>query len=118
MKKAMTYESRLKISIHGDARKNLYTKSGQLLISGYTRIVIGDRGPYVECELSQLNNEVLRESSQKHYYYLELRSVPDDVKVYVQAKCVDYADYVPGLCYVSPFELFDERGVVLIDSLR
>jgi hypothetical protein len=112
-----SYEMRLRIPVSGDAQKCLYTKMGLLLMSGYKRIVIGARGPYVECEISQLNNAVLRESSESHYYYLELRSEPDDVKIYIQAKPVNYADYVPGMCYVSPFELFDENGVILIDPL-
>lgn len=116
-KSQMTYETRLRISTTGDDTTTMFTKSGVKLIEGYTRVVIGARGPYVECELAQLNNEVLHEAAERHYYYIELRSVPDDVKVYVQLKNVDYADYVPGLCYVSPFDLYNESGMPLIDRL-
>lgn len=112
-----TYEERLKISVQGSDDARLFTKSGKLMISGYKRVVIGARGPYVECELVQLNNEILHEAAERHYYYIELRSDPDDVKVYVQLKPVNYADYVPGLCYVSPFELYDDSGMPLIDRI-
>lgn len=113
-----TYEERLRIPISGDQSARLFTKSGKLLVTGFKRVVIGTRGPYVECGLDQLNNEILREVANRHYYYVELRSSePDDVKVYVQLKRVNYADYEPGQCYVSPFELNDESGVALIDPL-
>ncbi len=40
------------------------------------------------------------------------------MKVYAQARKVDYADYRPGQFYISPFELYDVTGRVLIESLR
>lgn len=117
-KSKKTYEERLRIPTSGDQNRRLFTKSGKLLVLGYKRIVIGDRGPYVECALDQLNNEILCEVADRHYYYVELRSSdPDNVKVYVQLKRVNYADYEPGLCYISPFELNDAEGVPLIDRL-
>lgn len=116
------YEQRLRISIVGDPTKKLFTKSGEHLATGYERIVIGGRGPYVEFDLGQLNPESLKEVDIPHFYYRELRSCVDDVKVYVQLQRVDYADYCPGKCYVSPFELYDVVGtsqlVVLIQPLR
>ena len=112
------YSSRLSIPLAGSPDVSFFTKSGSRLATGYERVVIGDRGPYVEFKLEQLNADELCESPVGHYYYAELRSVVDDVKVYVQIYRVSYADYVPGLCYVSPFELYDERGNVLITPVR
>lgn len=112
------YVSRLRIPVTGSSEQGFYTKSGVRLAAGYDRIVIGDRGPYVEFDLSHLIQDVLTETDDRHHYYVELRTIPDRVKVYVQLRGVDYADYVPGKCYVSPFELYDESGNVLIEPLK
>ena len=96
----------------------LYTRSGVQVCTGYTRIVIGGRGPYVEIT----NHEILMGSLMRveafHVYYDEYRTQPDAVKVYYQRKPVDYADYRPGLFYISPFDLYTESGQVLIEPLR
>ena len=113
-----SYEFRLRIPCGDNPRRKFYTKSGTLLATGYVRVVIGDRGPYVEFAMEHLNREVLEESTARHVYYIEFRSIPDNVKVYCQLKVVDYADYVVGMNYVSPFELYDAAGVVLIEKLK
>lgn len=113
------YAARLSIPIRpGDPNKKFFTQSGQHVATGYTRIVVGQRGPYVELKPESLNPLSHDESSQAHYYYIELRTSSDNVKVYVQVNRVDYADYIPGMCYISPFDLYDEDGKVLIESLR
>lgn len=112
------YEQRLSVPLAGLPDVRLFTRSGTHVATGYDRIVVGDRGPYVEFNDEQLVREALRESGASHYYYVELRTVPDDVKVYVQVHRVDYADYVPGKCYVSPFDLYDDAGQALIKPLR
>jgi hypothetical protein len=113
------YASRLRIPLTGDSTTEFFTSSGMKIAHGYKRVVLGGRGPYVEFSLEQLAVGLLREVEEKHHYYVELRSVfPDNVKVYVQVHPVCYADYVPGLCYVSPFELYDFDGVPLITPLR
>ena len=43
-----SYSERLKIPLEGDETLQLYTKSGTKVATGYERIVIGDRGPYIE----------------------------------------------------------------------
>lgn len=112
------YAARLSIPLSGDSTTRFLTRSGELLATGYMRVVIGARGPYVELAAGHLNLVVLREAPDPHRYYVELRSVADDVKVYAQLLPAGYADYVPGMFYVSPFELFDVSGQVLISPLR
>lgn len=112
------YEARLRLPLEGNPSRWFFTRSGQLIAVGYSRVVIGDRGPYVEFEGSQMVLGSLREAPGGHYYYVELRTLVDNVKVYAQAHRVDYADYEPGMFYVSPFELYDGDGNVLIEPLR
>lgn len=111
------YISRLRLSIDGDEVTKLSTRSGAHVATGYTRIVIGDRGPYVEFEDRHLNTSEFCHCSEAHYYYIELRTLIDDVKTYAQLRRVDYADYVPGRYYISPFELYVD-GLALIDTLK
>lgn len=110
-----TYEERLRVPIEGNPRIVLRSCSGVRIATGYTRIVIGERGPYVELGFDNLNCAVLREVDERHHYYVELRTIPDNVKVYAQVHRVDYADYVPGMCYVSPFDLVTVDGAALIE---
>ena len=113
------YASRLSVPLEGDRETEFFTKSGIKLAQGYKRIVVGDRGPYVEFPLEWFDPCVIRATFTQHFYYIELRSSPpDNVKIYVQLERVGYADYVPGMCYVSPFELYDAAGNVLITPLR
>lgn len=88
-----------------------YTKSGLHIATGYDRLVIGKRGPYVEFEkiiienahipkiqLFRLNNPVV--------YYDEYRTNDiSNVKIYLQKKNVRYADYKIGKWYISPYDL-------------
>lgn len=112
------YASRLRVPLAGDASRRFFTRSGVLIAIGYDRVVIGERGPYVEFSSRHVMQERLRETDTDHWYYVELRTEPDDVKVYFQMHLVGYADYVPGKLYVSPFELYDDAGSVLIEPLR
>lgn len=115
---ATNYASRMLVPLHGDATMKLYSVSKELLCTGYKRIVIGQRGPYVEIEFDQLNSEAFYEVPEQHYYYVELRSRVDNVKAYLQLKEVDYADYQVGLAYISPFDLALEDDSRLIIPVR
>jgi protein gp37 len=95
----------------------LYTRKGLLLATGYERIVVGGRGPYVEINESQmvLENIHLRKNV-RHHWYTEFRSnegpiEEENVKVYLQRRTIGYADYKVGLYYVSPADL---RGDVCL----
>lgn len=82
------------------------------IATGYNRVVIGKRGPYVEFELSQLviknmsmpSSEVWRQFSS-NAFYLEYRTHKDYVMVYFQKRPVTYADYKISMFYISPLHL-------------
>lgn len=105
------------------AESPLETTEGTLLCSGYRRIVIGDYGAFVEIDSSQINAEVLRCQPGEEYRYTDERFAKNckylwltakdlsHCKIYHQKKTVDYADYLPEMYYVSPYEVFPaEKG--------
>lgn len=104
------------------------TKSGTLVAIGYERVVIGDRGPYIEFKDSQIAKEnIFVPPNQSwrllpkydHCYYWEYRTNDEAfVKLYFQKKEVDYADYKVGLWYVSPFHLTSDIYQILIEELK
>ena len=112
----MDYRERLLIPEQGDSHTKFYTKSGTPIAEGYERIVIGERGPYVEFTDQQVmgenldvpENQIWRFHNDKCYYH-EFRSKDESfVKVYHQKKIVNYADYKVGLLYISPFDLISD----------
>ena len=48
------YEERLKILLEGDNHTRFETSTGLHVATGYTHIVIGQRGPYVEFNPEQI----------------------------------------------------------------
>ena len=92
------------------------TKGGFLVASGFSRVVPGGRGAYVEFLYQQIKVETLfvpqdqlwrlKGPSSPLAYYIEYRT-SDNVKVYHQKKRVDYADYIPDRYYISPVHLKD-----------
>lgn len=132
---AESYRERLRIPVDPTPEEQhtpLYTSTEMKLCNSYQRIVIGERGPYVEVAKADFNisdspivhvpsSEVWRFQS-KTAYYVEYRTVDlANVKVYCQRKPVDYADYKPGMFYINPFDLFfmvDGVLTPLIDKLR
>ena len=96
----------------------LETSNGTVIANGYNRIVIGDYGAFVEFSRVQVlmrrlkikEGQVYRVEDPRyaeHIKYLWL-TVNDgsDVKVYDQKRSVEYADYKPGMLYVSVYEVF------------
>ena len=93
------------------------TLKGTEFASGFSRIVIGDYGAFLEIAGSQINRDVIHVQPGQEYRLAEPRyaehvkylwmTVPDDsnIKIYWQKKTVEYADYRPGMYYVSPFEI-------------
>ncbi len=115
------YEDLLKIPVEGK-RFGLYTKDSTLIANKYQRVVIGQRGPYVEfskdeIQLNQLyipKNQLYRLSDPK-IYYVEFRSNDtSNVKVYYQMRSVAYADYRIEYFYISPDDLYtmSETGLI------
>lgn len=117
------YKSRLLLPIEGDER-TLYTKDGVPLCNGYSRVVIGGRGPYVEFTKEQIHpaadvympQDQMYRLDNPRVYYLEYRT-ENKTKIYLQKKPVQYADYVVGMLYVSPFDLCYRDGTPLITKL-
>lgn len=104
-------------NVDGDPSRRLLTSRGAVIASGYKRIVIGDYGAFVEITPDQINKNLLRckpgeefrikdpryKDMVKYHWY-----IPADgsrMKIYFQMKPVCYADYVPGMYYISPYEL-------------
>ena len=95
-----------------DYEKDFYLQNGwgTLISTGFTRLVIGDYGPYVEFSKEQANRSALKNkypgkpNRPIKYYWLETK---DNLKtkVYYQLDTVVYADYKPGFLYVSPDDL-------------
>ena len=117
------YKQRLSVPIEQNII-NLSTKSGLTIATGYTRIVIGGRGPYVEFSDAYIINRALFIPDKQQWrlssslsYYIEYRTLLDNVKVYKQLKTVGYADYKIGLYYISPFDLYID-GKVLITKKK
>jgi hypothetical protein len=114
---ATDYHDRLRIPIEGNDHTRFETKTGLHVATGYTRILIGGRGPYIEFLPAQLvweNLHVPDDQSRRkqdpwksRFYYAEWRTKDGSrVKIYEQYRPVDYADYRIGLLYISPFDLF------------
>ena len=86
----------------------IYTKCGTTIATGYTRVVTGERGSYVEFSPEQIiwSSLMIPEDEKGRigsswYYYLEYRTIDFcNVKVYHQKKLVNYADYKIGMLYI------------------
>ena len=99
----------------------LCSASGTILCSSYRRIVTGDYGCFVEITPEQIYPDILHCKPGEEYRYQDERyaknvkylwlTPKDDsgCKVYLQRKRVDYADYFPGMYYVSVYEVFPQN---------
>lgn len=117
------YTKRLIVPIEGRPI-SLYTSTGTLVCTSYTRIVLGGRGPYVEVASNDLVSDniiVIKEqkwrlNNDTCYYEWYTSLDKSDVKIYRQKRTVRYADYKIGYFYISPFDLYLEDGRVLIEK--
>lgn len=109
-----SFKRRLNISdTVGSDTLQFFSKDGNLLSTGYVRVVIGKRGPYVEFNKDQIQWDSFFVPDVEKYrwndnraYYVEHRSkCNSNVKLYLQKRTVAYADYKIGMCYISPFDL-------------
>ena len=101
----------------------LFTKypSYNSIAEQYQRVVIGQRGPYVEFTKNQIIDQLLYIPKNQLYrlsdpkvYYIEFRTIENDVKVYYQMRSVAYADYLINHFYISPLDLYKEDGTKCI----
>ena len=97
-------------------RIGIFTKSRMKIATGFNRIVHGGRGAYIEFDNEQIlrdnlhisQDEKWRLNSLRAYYAKEYRSnCNSDVKIYLQMKTVESADYIIGKWYISPVDLLD-----------
>jgi hypothetical protein len=94
------------IPLDGHSSMHLHSPQGLLLSKGYKRIVIGERGAYIEITKNQIQKNNLHDPKARHVYFHEYRSnCSADVMVYHQKRIMDYADYQIGLYYISPSEI-------------
>lgn len=115
---------KLTLSLDGDTIP-LYTKypSESPIAEQYQRVVIGQRGPYVEFTKNQIfdkllyipKNQLYRLSDPK-VYYIEFRTIENDVKVYYQMRNVAYADYLINHFYISPIDLYKSDGIKCLNT--
>jgi hypothetical protein len=94
---------------------------GEEIFANYSRVVIGDRGPYIEADLQDviLDNLFIPEKEKyrvenkwwwNRVYYLEFRTKHSGAMVYWQRRTVKYADYIVGKWYISPYDATNGRG--------
>ena len=116
------YKDLLKIPENGTSLE-LKTSFDTVIARKYERVVIGQRGPYIEFTTNQIlcdklfipKNQLYRLSDPK-LYYIEFRTNDDsNVKVYYQMRTVAYADYKIGYFYISPADLY-VNGIKCLSS--
>lgn len=99
----------------GGSSDKLYTYDGILICNGYTRIVVGDYGAFIEFNKEQANTEAYiiapgqeyRINDPKystHVKYIWMTINDTGIKIYKQKRAVTYADYKAGMFYISPHE--------------
>ena len=121
MKARAVFRSKLILPETSKSKIKFTTLNGLLIATDYIRVVVGDRGPYIEFEDSMIVKENIHIPKEHEYrltypycFYLEYRSNDDAyVKLYHQKKTVGYADYKIGLWYISPLELTSKEYKVL-----
>lgn len=103
--------------LDGDSAFAVRSHRGTLLATGYTRIVIGDYGAYLEIFPQQIlkSNLVIKPGQEYRVYqflnYSDLKfqwfTAMDTsyINIYLQKKPVEYADYLPEMYYISPYDI-------------
>lgn len=122
------YRARLILSEFPEGDSPVFMTQAKTMVVawGYERVVIGKRGPYVEFLDEHMNQKALFVPPDQMWrfhadacYYYELRTRDScRVKIYLQKRSVDYADYRPGRWYISPFDLITDRHPVLVEPLK
>ena len=97
----------------------LYSRQGLKIANGFRRIVIGDYGAFIEIEEIVMDNICVKPGQEfrindKRYsinikYHWYTTKDDSDAKLYFQQKGVSYADYKPGMWYISPYEVLDVK---------
>lgn len=102
-------------NINGNLNCEIYDLFHNPIAKGYSRIVIGDYGAYVEIPLDKmiLNDIIVKPGEEyrfnpkyanvKYHWYCLKQNL--NIKIYYQKNTVKYADYKPEMFYISPYEL-------------
>jgi len=98
----------IQLPLSGSDHK-IYNASGTLIANGYNRIVIGDFGAYLEFSDAQVEHSAFRlkwpGKPKRPVKYIWMITVDDsETKIYYQQRKVTYADYLPGMYYMSYFD--------------
>lgn len=100
----------------------LKNECGTTIATGYTQVIIGDYGAFVEFVQEQLIKDNVKpkfpgpQKKDASYLWYETKDAAN-TKVYLQQHRVTYAKYSPGRYYVSPDDVFVER-VGILDEWR
>ena len=88
----------------------LTTLQGYPLTNGITRMAVGDYGAYIEFAPEQLVAKLATKfpDPQKPWikYVWFVHPKDERTKIYLQKRTVQYADYRPGMYYVSPDDVW------------
>lgn len=116
MSKKDSIKQRLNISLDGNDETEFVCKDCGLIVSrGYCRVVIGDRGPYIEFDPQNILMSNIEYQDVFHVYFHEyLSKCSHKVFVYFQRKTVSYADYVVGKFYIGP-DFLSVNGEICIE---
>ncbi|MFA5023414.1 MAG: hypothetical protein WC523_00455 [Patescibacteria group bacterium] len=104
------YLKRLDID-HCTDKSIFLNKIGTEIAAGYSRIVIGDYGAYLEFYESQMKLENIRNrwagtpTRPVKYIWMQTNDILQ-TKIYYQKAVVAYADYKPEMYYISPKDLY------------
>lgn len=107
----------LNIPVNGNSSKFFCKDCGLLLANGYRRVVIGDRGPYIEFDEENMVKENMHyPEGQTHIYFNEFCSnCEHKIFIYNQKRTVAYADYMIDKWYIGPDLVKTENNTVCID---
>lgn len=109
---------------------NIYTLDGVLIATGLTdrKYVCGDYGIFLEIDNQSIvkQNIVIKKGQEyrindpkysehvKYQWFCPKSGM--DAKLYFQQKGVTYADYKPGMWYVSPYEVIEDTELAKLDK--
>ena len=115
------YKEMLTIPLEDGSSIPLCVNVPIVISNGYNRVVIGQRGPYIEFNKNDIFEKELYIPKSQLYrlsdpkvYYIEFRTIEGEAKVYYQMRSVAYADYKIGYFYISPSDLYKVDGTPCI----
>lgn len=102
------YAKIIELPLTGSDHK-IFNGCGTCISDGYTRIVIGDFGAYFEFSTAQINHAVIEprwlgKPKRPVKYLWMVTKDREKTKIYSQQRRVAYADYMPGMYYMSYFD--------------